>query len=65
MSYREVYRCDLCHEEKGPDLMMGCRFKDMHNFVLDAPGTTKRTHICTQCLDQLAEQLGPKHQQRG
>lgn len=60
MSYREVYRCDICREEKAPEFMMGCNFKDLYRFVLDTPGTTKGVHICTQCLDQLAEQLAPK-----
>lgn len=60
MSYREVYRCDICREEKDRELMMGCRFSDMHRFTLDTPGTTKGTHICTLCLDQLEEQLSPK-----
>ena len=60
MSYREVYKCDICREEKDRERMMGCNFKDLRRFTLDVPGSTKGVHICTDCLDQLAEQLGPK-----
>jgi hypothetical protein len=61
MSYREVYKCDICEVERHRDYMMGCRFKNNEEFVLDSPGTTQGKHICTKCLDQLTEQLAPKH----
>lgn len=57
MSYREVYKCDICHEEKDRNDMMGCNFADLRRFRLDPPESTKGTHICTQCAEQLAAQL--------
>lgn len=62
MSYREVYKCDICNDETPKDKIMGVRFMNMRDFRLDVPESTKGAHICIRCLDQLRVQLGPVRQ---
>ena len=61
MSFRAVYTCDICHEDTLKGNVLGCRFSDLRRFTLSDPESTQGTHICKMCLDQLREQLGPKH----
>lgn len=56
----KVYSCNLCHEKVRDQNLMGVRFKNNYEFVLDEARTTDGTHICMRCLDQLKQQLATK-----
>lgn len=58
MSFRAIYKCDVCHDDTPKDKVMGLFFRDLKHFTLSGPESTKGTHICMGCLDQLREQLG-------
>lgn len=56
MSYREVYKCDVCRDETDKRLMVGCNFSGMKKFKLDRPDSTRGVHICQGCLQQIFDQ---------
>lgn len=56
MSYRVIFKCDVCLEECGRDCM-GLHFSNMRDFRL-VPGTDGQgRHICLACCHLLREQL--------
>jgi hypothetical protein len=65
MSFRAIYKCDICREDTHKGDIMGVRFYDMRRFTLAPPESTDGIHICNLCLGQLREQLGPKQVQHG
>ncbi|HXR93741.1 MAG TPA: hypothetical protein VN750_26045 [Steroidobacteraceae bacterium] len=60
MSFRAVYKCDICREETLKANLMGCHFTDLRQFKLMDAESTQGVHICIMCLDQLRAQLAPK-----
>lgn len=60
MSFRAIYRCDICREDTLKANLLGCHFTDLRQFTLMEAESTQGVHICIMCLDQLREQLGPK-----
>lgn len=57
MTMKKIYSCNLCHDEKKPEEMMGLKFSNMVLFKLDETRSTEGQHICLGCLRQLKEQL--------
>jgi len=59
MSFRAIYKCDVCREDTPKGDLMGVRFSGLRDFKLSTPESTDGTHICMRCLGQLREQLSP------
>lgn len=56
----KVYKCNLCHEQREPQAMMGLFFADLYTFTLCDARETDGSHICMRCLGQLERQLAHK-----
>lgn len=56
MSFRAIYKCDICRDDTAKEHVIGVCFSDMKHFKLRGPETTQGTHICLSCLDQIAQQ---------
>ncbi len=55
---KKIYSCDICRDEKSVGQLIGCNFSGMHKFKLDTARSTDGTHICKDCLQQIADQVG-------
>lgn len=56
MSFRSIYKCDICREDTAKECIVGVCFSDLQHFKLKGPESTQGTHICLSCLDQIAQQ---------
>jgi hypothetical protein len=57
MSFRAIYKCDICREDTHKGDIKGVCFSDLRKFKLSTPESTDGVHICNLCLGQLREQL--------
>lgn len=57
MSFRKVWKCDICREETLEANIRGCNFSGMREFKLGVAQSTDGVHICIGCLQQIADQL--------
>lgn len=56
MSYREVYKCDVCLDEIGRECLQ-VRFINNEQFKIEAGSNTARFHMCLSCATQMRDQL--------
>lgn len=63
MGTRKEFWCDICDkvfEFGAPYNLVGLRFTNTSDFVLDSADTTDGKHICQSCLKSIVAQ-GPQH----
>lgn len=56
MSVKTTYKCDVCRDEKGLQVLFGIRFLDLKHFKLGHPQGHEGVHICLGCVEQIAKQ---------
>jgi hypothetical protein len=56
MSFRAIYKCDICRDDTDKQYVVGVCFSGLKNFKLKSPETTQGTHICLGCLHQIHQQ---------
>ena len=54
---KQIYSCNICSDNKLPNHLIGCNFKNLTEFKLANARKTDGTHICVQCAQQLKDQL--------
>lgn len=56
MSFRAIYKCDICRDDTAKEHTIGVCFSNLKVFKLRGPESTQGTHICIGCLEQLRQQ---------
>lgn len=56
MSFRAIYKCDICRDDTAKEQVVGAHFIGMKNFKLSAPESTQGVHICLGCIGQIYDQ---------
>lgn len=72
MGAKKIYNCDICRDEKDPDILFGIFFSDLRTFTISSARSTDGVHICVGCMQQLKDQIAkleipltkPRHQKR-
>jgi hypothetical protein len=56
MSFRAIYKCDICRDDMTKEQVVGVCFVDLTHFKLKGPESTQGIHICRRCLAQIYDQ---------